>query len=491
MGAALHLTGLDRYDVTLVEAGKKVGGLVAGYEEDGKPIEVGIHGYWRPYNNLFRLCDDLGLKPFTDWTRSDSFSPLGKETSAPIFGDLPRLPTPLGTLVYTQFHRVSVQDRLTALPLLLTLADFDPKNKADWERYDKMSARELLRTMGVSPELYRLIESMLLVGTFCPGEQTSAAACLAFLYFFILSGQDAFDVVWPRGTSGELIFGPIVDEIEERDGLIKTGKRVKDYETDSESGRITGVILEDNEVIPADVVISCVGISGMQGMLRSSKTLASYPEFRAVTKLGAIDVLAVRLYLDRSVKIDKPSNAAFGFDDTTGWTLFDLTRLHDRYKDTKTSVIECDFYGSQQFTPMDDETVVETVRSYIGQIYPEFNSAQVTDSTVLRVPRGVTHFSPGSHQHMLTCESPIENLFNAGDWIWTDHGSFSQERALVTGLQAANKSVDFLEGGAAPESLHATILPVPEDENHIKVARDAAKRVRAVRDSILPDFAWL
>jgi len=252
LGAALHLTGLDRYDVTLVEAGKKVGGLVAGYEEDGKPIEVGIHGYWRPYNNLFRLCDDLGLKPFTDWTRSDSFSPLGKETSAPIFGDLPRLPTPLGTLVYTQFHRVSVQDRLTALPLLLTLADFDPKNKADWERYDKMSARELLRTMGVSPELYRLIESMLLVGTFCPGEQTSAAACLAFLYFFILSGQDAFDVVWPRGTSGELIFGPIVDEIEERDGLIKTGKRVKDYETDSESGRITGVILEDNEVMRED-----------------------------------------------------------------------------------------------------------------------------------------------------------------------------------------------------------------------------------------------
>lgn len=166
LGSALHLTKLDRYDVTLIEAGKAVGGLVSAYESDGKPIEVGVHGWWRVYNNLFRLCDELGIKPFTTWTRSDSFSPFGKETSAPIFGDLPRLPTPLGTLIYTQFHRVGLADRLSALPLLLTLADFDPTSKSDWERYDKMTARELFRTMGVSAELHRLIESMLLVGEF-------------------------------------------------------------------------------------------------------------------------------------------------------------------------------------------------------------------------------------------------------------------------------------------------------------------------------------
>lgn len=49
---------------------------------------VTSHGTWRPYSNVFNVCDELGIKPFTDWTRSDSFSPLGKETSAPIFADL-------------------------------------------------------------------------------------------------------------------------------------------------------------------------------------------------------------------------------------------------------------------------------------------------------------------------------------------------------------------------------------------------------------------
>lgn len=160
LGAALHLSRVGLYDVTLLEAGAAVGGLVAGFEDGGRPTEIGIHGAWRPYRNLFRVCDELGVRPFTGWTRSDSFSPRGRETSAPVFGDLPRLPAPLGTLLYTQFHRVGVRDRLSALPLLRTLADFDPRSRDDWRRYDRMTARELLRTNGVSPELYRLINSV-------------------------------------------------------------------------------------------------------------------------------------------------------------------------------------------------------------------------------------------------------------------------------------------------------------------------------------------
>eukprot|EP00172_Hildenbrandia_rubra_P000287 Plantae.Rhodophyta-Hildenbrandia_rubra.ctg11277.p1 GENE.Plantae.Rhodophyta-Hildenbrandia_rubra.ctg11277~~Plantae.Rhodophyta-Hildenbrandia_rubra.ctg11277.p1 ORF type:complete len:560 (-),score=75.50 Plantae.Rhodophyta-Hildenbrandia_rubra.ctg11277:1702-3321(-) len=490
LAAAWHLTKIGRYDVTLVEAGKAIGGLVAGYEKGGKPLEIGIHGSWRPYKNIFHLVEDeLGLRPFTTWTKSDSFSPRGKETSAPIFGELPRLPSPFGTLAYTQFHRVGLRDRLTALPLISTLVDFDPMSRDDWRRYDKMTARELLRTMGVSKELYKLIESMLLVGTFCPAEQTSAAACLAFLYFFILSRQDSFDVVWPRGTSGEMIFRPLAERIEQQGGKILTERRVTDYGMD-ENGLVNSVICGD-ETIPADTVISCVGVSGMQGILRTSRALASFPEFRAVNKLFAIDVVAVRLYFDRRVKMDKPSNAFFGFDATTGWTAFDLNEIHDRYRDEQNSVIECDFYGAQQFVPMSDDEVVNTVKKYLGQTYKAFSSAVVVDSTVLRVPRGVTHFSPGSHQHMLEGKSPIRNFFNAGDWIWTSHGSFSQERALVSGLEAANNAIDFLDGPSG-KSLHADIIPVPADEAHIAFGRRIAKQIRDVREAVAPDFGgWL
>ena len=46
---------------------------------------MGIHGYWGAYRNIFALCDQLGIHPFTDWTPSHQYSYAGLEVVAPIF----------------------------------------------------------------------------------------------------------------------------------------------------------------------------------------------------------------------------------------------------------------------------------------------------------------------------------------------------------------------------------------------------------------------
>ncbi|CAK9277871.1 unnamed protein product [Sphagnum jensenii] len=97
------LSFLEGYKVTLLEAGAQPGGLVAGWKTaSGRSVEVGIHGFWYPYQNIFSLVDELGLEPFTTWTRSTQYSPNGLEVESPIFQALPQLPSPLGTFVYTQ-----------------------------------------------------------------------------------------------------------------------------------------------------------------------------------------------------------------------------------------------------------------------------------------------------------------------------------------------------------------------------------------------------
>ena len=70
---------------------------------------------------------------------------------APILGDLPRLPTPLGTLLYTSpyFTNLSVEDRLSALPLALDLLRYDV-SEAEYARYDDMSARDMFLNGGGS-----------------------------------------------------------------------------------------------------------------------------------------------------------------------------------------------------------------------------------------------------------------------------------------------------------------------------------------------------
>jgi uncharacterized protein with NAD-binding domain and iron-sulfur cluster len=480
LGATYHLAK-QGYNVTLLEAGAYPGGLVAGWKAAGRSTEAGIHGFWYPYKNIFSLVNELGINPFTTWTRSSQYSPAGLEVESPIFQDLPRLPTPLGTFLYTQFKRLPLIDRLSALPLLYAVIDFDNSDEA-WRRYDSVTARELFKQFGVSARLYReSFEAMLLVGLFAPGEQCSAAATLGMLYFFILAHQPDFDVVWCRGTVGEKIFRPWLERMEKMNAQILTNHRVTDLII--EGNKATGVVCGD-EVIDADAVIFAVGITGMKKIVSSSSSLHR-SEFQNLHNLGAIDVLATRLWFDRKIHIPRPSNACFGFDTTTGWTFFDLNALHDEYKHEPGTAIEADFYHANQFLNLDDKEIIPIVQQYLKTCVPGFAGAKVIDSSVIRLPQAVSHFAPGSYQHMLPANTSFDNVFMSGDWIINRHGSWSQEKAYVTGLEAANLVISYLGTGTP-----ASILPVEADELHIQSLRYINKTLRQFSKPILPS-SWL
>ncbi|KOP26967.1 amine oxidase [Hapalosiphon sp. MRB220] len=483
LGATYHLAK-QGYDVTLLEAGSYPGGLVAGWKTPGgRSVEAGIHGFWYPYRNIFALIHELGINPFTTWTRSSQYSPAGLEVESPIFQNLPQLPTPLGTFIYTQFKRLPLIDRLSALPLLYAVIDFDNSDTA-WRKYDFVTARELFKDFGVSARLYsESFEPMLLVGLFAPGEQCSAAAALGMLYYFILAHQPDFDVVWCRGTVGEKIFRPWIQEIEKLGGKFLTNKRVTDLIIDS-NHQATGVVCGE-EVFDADAIIFAVGVTGMKKIVSSSSSLQSRTEFRNLNNLGAIDVLATRLWFDRKITIPRPSNACFGFDQTTGWTFFDLNALHDEYQHEPGTVVEVDFYHANQFIPLEEQEIIPIVQRYLATCIPEFQQAKVIDSSVIRLPQAVTHFAPGSYRYMLPAKTSLKNVFMSGDWIVNRHGSWSQEKAYVTGLEAANLVISQLGEGTP-----AQILSVEADEPHIQLARTVNRTVNHVSKSILPDF-WL
>ena len=223
----------------------------------------------------------------------------------------------------------------------------------------------------------------------------------------------------------------------------------------------------------------------MKKIVAQSSTLRNYAQFRGLANLGSIDVLAVRLWFDRRVNIPLPSNACFGFDETTGWTFFDLNSLHDKYKDEAGSVVEVDFYHANQLLPMSDQEIIRKVHRDLTTCIAEFGNAEIIDSSVIRIPQGVTHFAPGSYQHLLRVNTEIPNLFMSGDWIITDHGSWSQEKAYVTGLEAVNQVINQFKQGKT-----ANIIPVEKDEPHIQLARTVNKNIRALAENLLPNF-WL
>eukprot|EP00803_Ostreobium_quekettii_P007991 evm.model.scf_785.8 EVM.evm.TU.scf_785.8 scf_785:59941-64351(+) len=246
-GAARHLSQ-EGYDVTLLDAAPNPGGLSAGWQtEQGRTVEAGMKGFWYQYHNIFALARELDIDwPFTEFTRSGFWSPEGLSVEGPVFSQLPKLPTLLGQFVHTTrlFRRVPLADQLTMFNMLYPVVDYDSTQKV-YEKYDKMTARELFRQFGISERLYNeFLKPLLLVGLFAPPEEISAAAMIGTMYFYALAHQQDFDICWCKGSVSERLFQPMVESIRAAGGVVQGSRVVVGVDIDS-AGTVEGVVVKD------------------------------------------------------------------------------------------------------------------------------------------------------------------------------------------------------------------------------------------------------
>ncbi|KAG2487929.1 hypothetical protein HYH03_013509 [Edaphochlamys debaryana] len=484
--SALQQAGCD---VTILDAAPNPGGLSSAFKSaNGRTVEPGIKGFWYQYSNIVSLVDTLGVRDaFTPFTQSSFYSPAGLQVRSPILQAQPRLPTPLGSFLYTApyFTSLPLQDRMSALPLVGPLLEYSA-DQAAYNSYDKISALELFRSAGVSARLYReFLEPMLLVTLFAPGYKLSAAAALDALYYFVLAHQADFDVRWCRGAVGERILAPFAAWLGERGVRLAGSRPVAELVPPNRAvGRPGRVIVKPpgggKEEWEADVVVMAVGVGAAQRIVASSPALASTPFFSAWNNLGAVDAAAVRVWLDRRLRPATPSNVLVGFEREVGSTLFHLSDLQDEYKaDAGVSVLEADFYHAASLLPLSDEALVDKV---VGSMLPAVDPGprpRVLDACVVRLPRAVSLFAPGCAQHMPTAATPEPGLFVAGDWLRQGAAQpgpkgLSQEKAYVTGLEAGNLAAKSV--GLSPV---AQVLPPEADESHIAAGKEALRQLRA------------
>eukprot|EP00892_Ulva_mutabilis_P003924 jgi/Ulvmu1/1903/UM012_0062.1 len=487
-GATKHLAE-QGYDVELLDAAENPGGLSAGWRtKDGKPVEAGMKGFWYHYPNIYDLVKELEIEnPFTPFTTSGFWTPEGLSTSAPVFSQEDQLPALIGQFVYTNplFRTLTLADRFTMIPWLFASLDFESTAET-YEAYDSMSALDMFRKYGVSKRMYEgFIKPTLLVALFAPPETLSAGATMGCLYFYALQHQNSFDVCWCRGSVAERIFAPLIDKIRARSGRVTGSRLVERLEVNAE-GLVDKVVARNTatgETVEhaVDAVVFAVGVTGMQKIVSANPALGDRADFRRVMNLQGLDVVSTRLWLDRRVPTQFPANVLAGFDDDMGSTYFNLNDLHDEYRDSEQTVIASDFYHSNSIMPLPDEAIVAKVKANLDACEPAFRAATVEDYAVLRFPKAVTHFTPGSYRNRPQQATSIPNVFMAGDWVkGVPHGAngLSQERAYVTGLIAANLVCQRLDYGVP-----APVLPVEEDEPHIRAGRDAVRSVRTAAEA--------
>lgn len=459
-------------------------------------MEAGIKGFWKNYPAITALLADLGASaavgPYTTsafWAPRGAGQPAELINQAPVFSSKPRLPTPLGQMVWTAdaFTTLTLADRLSVLGIVAAMVDVQSSPEA-LDRYNRMTARELFTKIGVTRAVYRdFLAPTLQVALFAPPEQLAASDVLLCLDFYALAHQDSFDVAWCTGSVSEKIFGPLVSRIKAAGGEVCGGRVVTRVEVDTATGAAARVVhtaagssspSSDEEADAVDAVVFAVGIKGMQAIVRGSPDLAKLDEFRNVAALKTIDCVSARLWFDRPVPTRFPANVLAGFDgEEIGGTFFNLNALQDEYNPragpTVEGCIACDWYGASTLLPLSDDTIVARARANLEACEPGFKHRTMVDSCVARAVGAVTAFSPGSLAHRPTQATSIDNVWISGDWVKgvdTKADGLSQERAYVTGLTAAGLVVDKLGVGSAP-----VIPQIVDDEPHVAAAKRAAR----------------
>ncbi|KAG8065729.1 hypothetical protein GUJ93_ZPchr0004g40455 [Zizania palustris] len=370
----------------------------------------------------------------------------------PIFHDQPRLPAPFGMLAYPEFPSLPLIDRLTLVPVMTAVIDFDNTDTA-WKKYDSMSARELFKMSGCSQKLYKeVFEPAIQAALFAPGEQCSAAATLGMLYYYMLSHQENSDLLLCRGEVEDIIFSPWLKSLELK-GLTFLGSTVPtSLAINKDTACVSGIVCGE-EVHEADAFVLASGLSPLQCIIKNSPFLQSQQEFANLLHLSTIDVISIKLWYDKKITIPKAANVC--------------------------SVVETEFYNASHLLPLNDEQIVSEASSHLIKCIQDFEGATVIQQMVRRSPKSTMHFLPGSYKYTLRGSTTLPNLFVAGDWIVNRHGSFSKEKAYVTGLEAANRVVDYLGDGD-----FAKIIAVEGDEPHIETARSINRSVNELKTQI-------
>ena len=503
--------------VTLVDGLADPTGSTPLTTASGKPFEAGTRGFWRDYPNINALTDELGLSNvFTDFTSSAFWSPQGLEATAPVFGDGLQLPSPLGQAFATisNFKRLPVADRLSIAGLLVAMLDLN-RSPAVYARYDALDALSLFRQLQISERMIdEFLRPILLVGLFKPPEELSAAVTMELLYYYALAHQDSFDVRWIRSRSiGEQLLAPLSQRLGREHQLqVLGGTLAARLNVSPEDGAIESVqtrslaMGETGLIDDVDAVVLAVGARGLGSLMAASPECAALaPELLRAGELGAIDVVSVRLWLDRTVAVADPANVFSRFEALrgAGGTFFMLDQLQGETlqelwgnQPVQGSVIASDFYNASAIAELSDQAIVDCLmQELLPLAQPTFREAQVVDQEVRRYPGSVSLFSPGSFQQRPPLETSMATVVCAGDWVRMgerEHGAkgLCQERAYVCGLEAANSLLrrGVVRGTGSGEH---RVIPIRPDEAQVVLGRALNKLVMDPLEAVGLRWPWL
>ena len=427
--------------VDVLERQPNLGGRVAGWAErldDGTETtnNRGFHAFFRQYYNLRALLKRSD--PNLERLRAVEDYPLiDGQGRRDTFRGLPSSP-PWNALVFAlrsptfRFRDLVRINAKASAPLAAVTVP------GIYDRLDHQSADTFLTDINFPVAARHLAFEVFARSFFARPDRLSAAELAAMFHIYFLGSSEGlvFDVA--ESNFDTALWNPLGEYLAEQGVKFHTGVSA----TSITSGGIKKfqVHTGDGALIDADGVVLATDPGGLQQIIGASPDLGDEPWRQRVAAMEVAPPFVVqRLWLDRPVDAGRPD-----FLGTGGLEPVDNISVVSNYERQASewararggSVVEVHSYSVMDPPPFDG--LREKMLSRLHQIYPETAEAGIVSERIL-FKQDCPLFSPGSHAHRPTVETPVPGLMLAGDGIRIDLPVALMERAATTGWTAANR----------------------------------------------------
>jgi isorenieratene synthase len=200
-------------------------------------------------------------------------------------------------------------------------------------------------------------------------------------------------------------------------------------------------ILEESTSIAADYYIFATDVPGTKGLFRRCEGDVNADLASKIDGLAIADPFAVlRLWFDRDFPWEHSN-----FTSLSGYRLTDSVSLYHRIQDdyiawskeTGGSVVELHAYCYKESEFPDQQSLVQTFKQELFTVIPELKEAKILHQEIVN-QKNFSGYPPNSYAQRPSTVTDVANLFLAGDWVKMPFPCGLMERAVSSGLLAAN-----------------------------------------------------
>jgi isorenieratene synthase len=243
---------------------------------------------------------------------------------------------------------------------------------------------------------------------------------------------------------------PCHGAVYDRDGKVLAGPAKRDlgrFEVRRrEEERIELVAIADSETAPtelnADYYVFATDVPGAKQLLGISSGEGSQRLAEQIEKLAVADPFAVcRFWFDRDFEWEQSN-----FTSLSGYQLTDSITLYHRiqeqfiqwHRETGGSVVELHAYCYKEKQFPTQGALLATFERELYEIVPELKDGKMLHRELVN-QKNFSGYPPGSYSDRPETDSGADNLMFAGDWVKMPFPCGLMERAVSSGLLAANE----------------------------------------------------